>query len=151
MYAKLNNGVVETYPYSIGQLRKDHPNVSFPKNISAATLDAFNVVEVQAVTPPTVTHLQVWHETTPVLDGNVWKQSYTVSDVSAEDLASRTEGKKEELRNQRNQLLKNSDWTQVADSPVNKDVWAAYRQALRDVPDQEGFPWDVTFPQPPKE
>jgi hypothetical protein len=108
-------------------------------------------VEVQAVTPPTVTHLQVWHETTPVLDGNVWKQSYTVSDVSAEDLASRTEGKKEELRNQRNQLLKDSDWTQVADSPVNKDVWAAYRQALRDVPDQEGFPWDVTFPQPPKE
>jgi hypothetical protein len=94
MYAKLNNGVVETYPYSIGQLRKDHPNVSFPKNISAATLDAFNVVEVQAVTPPTVTHLQVWHETTPVLDGGVWKQSYTVSDVSAEDLASRTEGKK---------------------------------------------------------
>ena len=150
MYTKLNNGVVETYPYSIGQLRKDHSNVSFPKNISAATLGAFNVVEVQAVTPPTVTHLQVWHETTPVLENGVWKQSYTVSDVSAEDLASRTEGKKEELRNQRNQLLKDSDWTQVADSPVDSQAWAVYRQSLRDIPQQEGFPWSVNFPEQPE-
>ena len=150
MYTKLNNGVVETYPYSIGQLRKDHSNVSFPKNLSSTTLDAFNVVEVQAVTPPTVTHLQVWHETTPVLENGVWKQSYTVSDVSAEDLASRTEGKKEELRNQRNQLLKDSDWTQVADSPVDSQAWAVYRQSLRDIPQQEGFPWSVNFPEQPE-
>jgi hypothetical protein len=147
MYAKLNNGVVETYPYSIGQLRKDFPNTSFPKVISKATLDAFNVVEVQAVTPPTVTHLQVWHEATPVLDNGVWKQSYTVSDVSAEDLASRTEGEKERIRQTRNELLSGSDWTQVADSPVDKDAWATYRQALRDIPDQAGFPWEVTWPE----
>lgn len=150
MYARLNNGVVETYPYSIGQLRKDNPNVSFPKLPSSSTLFAYGVVEVQNVTPPVVTHLQVWHETTPVLDGGVWKQAYTVSDVSAEDLASRTEGKKEEVRSQRNQLLKDSDWTQIADSPVDSSVWSVYRQALRDIPQQDGFPWDVTFPTQPE-
>ena len=35
MYAKLNNGQVEKYPYTIGQLRKDHRNVSFPKAMTA--------------------------------------------------------------------------------------------------------------------
>jgi len=53
------------------------------------------------------------------------------------------------VRQSRDQKLKDSDWTQVADAPVNKEDWAAYRQALRNLPSAEGFPWTVTFPTQP--
>ena len=53
------------------------------------------------------------------------------------------------VRNQRNEKLKDSDWALIADTPVDKMVWATYRQALRDVPAQAGFPWEVTWPDAP--
>ena len=40
----------------------------------------------------------------------------------------------ERMRLHRDRLLKESDWTQVADAPVNREAWATYRQALRDFP-----------------
>ena len=49
-------------------------------------------------------------------------------------------------RQSRDQMLKDSDWTQIADSTADKAAWATYRQALRDVPVQSGFPWDITWP-----
>ena len=52
-------------------------------------------------------------------------------------------------RNQRDTLLTQTDWTQVADAPVDKAAWAAYRQALRDVPQQIGFPTTITWPVKP--
>lgn len=54
-----------------------------------------------------------------------------------------------EARALRNQLLTSSDWTQVADAPVDQAAWATYRQALRDVPDQLGFPADIIWPTAP--
>ena len=53
------------------------------------------------------------------------------------------------MRNERNAKLKDSDWTQISDSPVNKTTWATYRQALRDISSQEGFPWTITWPEAP--
>lgn len=57
------------------------------------------------------------------------------------------------VRTQRGEKLKDSDWTQVADAlldaPVTKTAWAEYRQALRDVTNQEGFPWTITWPEQP--
>jgi len=52
-------------------------------------------------------------------------------------------------RASRTQLLKDSDWTQIADSTADKTAWATYRQALRDVPTQAGFPWTITWPDAP--
>lgn len=54
------------------------------------------------------------------------------------------------VRVDRNLRLQASDWTQLADAPVDKDAWAVYRQALRDIPDQEGFPWNVQWPEQPE-
>jgi hypothetical protein len=54
------------------------------------------------------------------------------------------------VRTDRNQKLKDSDWTQVADAPVDKAAWAVYRQALRDITAQAGFPWNVTWPTQPE-
>lgn len=54
-----------------------------------------------------------------------------------------------EARNKRNALLTESDWTQVADAPVDQAAWATYRQALRDITAQAGFPTDVVWPIEP--
>jgi hypothetical protein len=53
------------------------------------------------------------------------------------------------VRQTRSDKLADSDWTQVADAPVDKTVWATYRQALRDITAQSGFPWSVTWPDAP--
>lgn len=51
-----------------------------------------------------------------------------------------------EARAQRNTLLSASDWTQVADAPVDQAAWATYRQALRDITAQAGFPATINWP-----
>lgn len=54
-----------------------------------------------------------------------------------------------QARTKRNALLAASDWTQVADAPVDQPAWATYRQALRDITAQEGFPTDIDWPVQP--
>jgi hypothetical protein len=54
------------------------------------------------------------------------------------------------VRNDRNKRLSDCDWTQVADAPVDKAAWAAYRQQLRDVSSQIEFPWTVQWPAQPE-
>ena len=54
------------------------------------------------------------------------------------------------VRSSRSDKLKDSDWTQVADAPVDKAAWATYRQALRDITTQAGFPWTVVWPTQPE-
>jgi len=53
------------------------------------------------------------------------------------------------VRTSRTEMLNDCDWTQIADSTADKATWATYRQALRDVPTQAGFPWTVTWPDAP--
>ncbi len=65
----------------------------------------------------------------------------TVVDEAARDEAAATA-----IRAERDRLLRASDWTQVADAPVDQEAWALYRQALRDVPEQVGFPVAVEWP-----
>lgn len=54
-----------------------------------------------------------------------------------------------EARANRDELLSRSDWTQVPDAPVDRAAWAAYRQALRDVTNQTGFPATIDWPVAP--
>ena len=57
----------------------------------------------------------------------------------------------EAVRAERDRLLAASDWTQLPDVPeAIRAVWAAYRQALRDIPQQEGFPHSVVWPSKPE-
>ena len=53
------------------------------------------------------------------------------------------------VRDERDQLLLRCDWTQLPNSPVDAAAWEVYRQALRDVPSQAGFPDDVAWPVKP--
>tara|TARA_R110002153_G_scaffold41666_7_gene118756 strand:+ start:3200 stop:3541 length:342 start_codon:yes stop_codon:yes gene_type:complete len=54
-----------------------------------------------------------------------------------------------DLRSQRNGLLVESDWTQVADAPGDTETWATYRQALRDLPANTADPANVNWPRAP--
>lgn len=63
--------------------------------------------------------------------------------------AEATEQAADQVRAQRNRLLAASDWTQVADAPVDQAAWATYRQELRDITAQAGFPENVDWPTAP--
>jgi len=78
-----------------------------------------------------------------------WYTKYSVADLDAEGIALRDAEQAKAVRSTRNALIAECDWTQLADSPADKEVWANYRQALRDLPSQEGFPWDMTYPTKP--
>jgi len=54
-----------------------------------------------------------------------------------------------QVRTKRDKILAESDWTQVADAPVDKAAWATYRQSLRDIPQQAEFPTNVVWPVEP--
>ena len=55
----------------------------------------------------------------------------------------------DDIRRLRDALLAASDWTQVADAPVDAAAWAAYRQTLRDIPQDFATPDEVVWPTPP--
>ena len=58
----------------------------------------------------------------------------------------------EEVRAQRDSLLLKTDWIVVRAQEVGDEIpegWSQYRQALRDIPEQIGFPADVQWPDPP--
>ena len=65
------------------------------------------------------------------------------------DAVKAVQSKAISVRAERSSLLAASDWTQVANAPVDQAAWAAYRQALRDIPDQPGFPHNVAWPTKP--
>jgi hypothetical protein len=63
--------------------------------------------------------------------------------------SSKTDRQQLRVRTRRDELLARCDWTQLPDSPVDHQAWANYRQALRDVPSQSGFPYSVVWPEAP--
>ena len=83
------------------------------------------------------------------IDGK-WYTKHSVADMDAEAIAAKDAEQAKSVRTSRGDKLKDSDWTQVADAPVDKAAWATYRQALRDVTQQSGFPWTITWPTQPE-
>jgi hypothetical protein len=69
-----------------------------------------------------------------------------VEPLTAEELQARVDTQWQVVRTQRNQMLKDTDWTQLSDSPVDKTAWALYRQALRDIT-QQPDPFNITWPK----
>ena len=142
MFVKITNGQVEKAPYTIGEFRKAHPNKSFPRDIPANILEADGVYVIKETTPPTVdkkTHTYSW-EVQSV--NGVWTQVWSTGQRD-ETVAAKN------VRDERDRLLAKSDWTQVADAPVDSAAWSVYRRSLRDIPSQEGFPWNVVWPDQP--
>ena len=72
-----------------------------------------------------------------------------IAQMEAAQAAQVTAEEADRVRAERDKKLMESDWTQVADAPVDQEAWATYRQALRDIPQQEGFPATVVWPTQP--
>lgn len=153
MYAKVKNGVIEKFPYSIGELRKDHSNSSLPQNIPDEWLPNLGMVPVHNTQFPSVDYTKNVAEGTPVFNeaAQRWERVWNVTNATAEEVAERTARQAAEIRAERNQKLAASDWTQAADAGTRCDqaAWAAYRQQLADITTQPGFPWQVTWPSQP--
>jgi hypothetical protein len=131
------------------EFRSLHPNTSFPQQLSVALLDEFGADPVLNGAQPTATRYQiVARDGVEEINGQ-WFTKFTAIDMDVDAIAALDTQQAASQRTERNRLIAECDWTQVADSPVDKEVWAAYRQALRDVPSQEGFPWTITWPVEP--
>lgn len=151
MHALIENGAVAKYPYTVGELKAANPNTSFAANISDDDLQGYGVYRVYFATQPQITRFQVLEEGTPVFsaDDQRWTQIWSVRDMTQEEADALTAGQAAFVRADRNAKLAESDWTQVIDSPVDQAAWATYRQALRDITSQAGFPWDIQWPAQP--
>ena len=148
--AFIEDGAITKYPIGLAEVRRKFPNSSFPRRLEGSDLSAFGVVTVEPTTQPSVNLTQQKvEEGAPALVDGVWKQVWNVIDLSAEELEEIEARKIVEVRSRRNGLLSASDWTQVADAPVDAAAWAAYRAELRAVPEQAGFPNDVVWPTEP--
>jgi hypothetical protein len=100
-------------------------------------LNASNATLHLGVTPPAD-----WAGSKYLFDGTTWTLNPAwVKFIDPELAAS--------VRTERDALLAACDWTQVADAPVDQPAWAVYRQALRDVTAQSGFPDAVDWPAKP--
>lgn len=151
MYAKLKNNIVEKFPYSIPELHADNPSVSFPEEMSESLLLDFNVVIVQMASVPSFDERtqNVVVEKMPVKTQSGWVLNYIVQSKTQQEIQFADASKADDVRAERNGKLKASDWTQLTDAPVDSGVWATYRQSLRDITKQAGFPWSVTWPKQP--
>ena len=149
MKVKIIDGDIGIFPYSFRTLKKDNPNTSFPSLMTDEDFEAWGVYNVTVSTPPEVAHNQrAETNDAPTLIEGVWTLGWTVRNLTADEIALSSEL----VRGERNELLANSDWTQVNDSALDdstKTSWATYRTALRDISTQAGFPTNITWPTAP--
>ena len=151
LYVKAIDSQIVAYPYTQTDLIRDNPSTSFPSGgISPASLAEWNVFPVHFADQPEVAPLaQRVVELAPMYDGQSWIQQWAVEALSQDEINANTAQQAAAVRADRNGRLAATDWTQIADSTADKPAWAAYRQALRDVPLQAGFPQNAIWPQKP--
>ena len=133
-----------------GEFRSMHPETSFPVPLTAEILGDFGADVVLEGPQAQPTRYQVaYRDGVEQIDGK-WFTKYSVADMDDDAKAAKDAEQAKSVRSDRNQRLKDSDWSQGKDiADAVSQPWAVYRQALRDVPAQAGFPWDVTWPDAP--
>tara|TARA_R100000152_G_C6748751_1_gene172381 strand:+ start:796 stop:1251 length:456 start_codon:yes stop_codon:yes gene_type:complete len=136
------------WPIGLSDLRDKFPNTTFNKTLVAANLTDFGVVEVEEEDVPSFTSSQYIKEKAPVFASGKWSKGWEVVDYTTSELTAIEDGKKATQRENRNKLLAESDWTASSDLTMSDD-WKTYRQALRDVPAQSGFPNTISWPTKP--
>lgn len=150
-YAQLVNGTVVQYPLSLHDVQKLCPATSFPYDVQAEDLKEHGFTRVENSAQPSYDYKSFrLLEGKPEERNGIWRQTWLLVPLSPEEKASVNNAQESFIRKQRNEKLADSDWTQLPDSP-NKDaaLWAAYRQDLRDITGQEGFPWEIEWPEAP--
>ena len=131
------------------ELRAMYPNTSIPQQLTEETINELGGDVVFEGPQAQPTRYQVGFRDGVEQISGKWYTKYSVADMEAEAIAAKDAEQAASVRQQRSNKLADCDWTQVDDSPVDKAVWATYRQALRDITSQAGFPWTITWPDAP--
>ena len=133
-------------------MRSDNPQTSFPLEMSAEELAEWGVFAVEEQIAPAYNEQTESIELQPpALVTGVWVREWLITQANADEIERRTTAKAALQRAERNRVLSRTDYTQCLDFPGNdseRASYAVFRQALRDVPEQAGFPWDVVWPLP---
>ena len=128
------------------EFRKRHKNTSFSRLLDEKLLDAFDTDIVfegpQKQGPPPYSY--TYRDGVEKI-GDKWYTKYSIRQQDKEPIDKQYA---ENIRNRRNDLIKESDWRAVSDRKLEPE-WKEYRQALRDISEQEGFPHDVEWPVDP--
>jgi len=132
---------------SHGEHTEVFPNVSFPpKGLDLMWAQERNAYQIQSDKAHSQTEKLTSVE--PYIENGV-VYDVVVENKTQDELDAEKTQKANEVRYRRNALLTQSDWTQLADAPVDNLAWAVYRQSLRDITLQAGFPFTVDFPVAP--
>ena len=128
------------------EFRRRHKNTSFSKLLDEDLLDAFDTDIVfegpqKHGTPP---YSYTYRDGVEEINGK-WYTKYTIGQRDKEPIDKQYA---ENIRRQRDSLIKESDWRAVSDRELEPE-WKEFRQALRDISNQEGFPHDVKWPTDP--
>jgi len=136
-----------------GEFRAAFPSTGFPIHITEQTYNEFGYDVVLEGPQAQPTRYQVgFADGVQQIDGK-WFTKYSLADMDDEAKAAKDEEQAKNVRTQRTEKLRDCDWTQLDDTPMSntqKAGWATYRQALRDVPKQAGFPFDIEWPTQPE-
>ena len=147
MYLRIINNEI-SYPYTIKDLKAAHRNITFPNEIGEETMTQFGLYEVEQ-TPKPNDYTKNITEGTPVLTDGVYYQNWIQTDASQSEIDYRLENQWFIIRETRNELLAECDWTQLADIPSEtKEAWTIYRQALRNITTQSS-PFSIIWPVKP--
>jgi hypothetical protein len=147
MYLRIIDETIN-YPYTIKELREAYPNVSLPAELSEEALSDWGVYSVTSTQMPN-DYTKNITEGTPVLTDGVYYQNWIIENATESEINYRLENQWEEIRLIRNELLKESDWTQLSDvSQTIKDLWTVYRQELRNITNQQN-PFNIEWPIKP--
>ena len=144
MHLKLKNGTPAIY--TLGQLRRDNPQTSFPKLIPDELLASYDVYPYTRPKPDEYDSL-AWRliDDEFVNVNGAWMLPYKLEALPLED-AQRN------IRSRRDSLLAECDWVVIMHTEKGTNIqmeWEVYRQALRDITAQAGFPYEVTWPTKP--
>lgn len=144
------NGEAFGNPVVFENLRQLFPNVSFALPVQPEDVErlGFGIYEYASQPEPGLFERVV--ECSPVRnEEGVYTQTWRIISMSDSEREVATEQQWMNVASQRNHLLYLCDWTQLADSNVDKAGWAVYRQALRDITEQSD-PFNIVWPTPPQ-
>ena len=132
------------------EFRSEFPNTSFPQPLTPDVIDDFGFDPVLEGPQPTLIPPYQYAQRDGVIEDNgQWFTHYIAVTPDDDQKAAMDATQAAAVRTDRNTRLAACDWTQLPDAPVDRDVWATYRQELRDVSSQTGFPWNVVWPSEP--
>lgn len=146
LIAKVEDGQV----INVSDYRDMFPNTSFPASGPDAEFLEANSCMTVTVWKAYDQLIEKLASVAPYIEENT-VYTIAVEPLTPEEIAANTESQWAKVRSQRDSLLQSCDWTQLPDVNIpNKADWAAYRQALRDITNQEN-PYSITWPVNPDE